>query len=640
MSLFKSKKPGSVYVIAEIGINHNGKLTEAKKLIHAAVEAGADGVKIQVRNLEEIYVTDVLNDPLKAEQGTQYLLSELRKAQLTYDDVRELAKFSQQFKVDFFATPFDIPAAHFLNELGVELFKIGSPDFTNLPLIHAVCSFKKPIILSTGMSNETEIAQVIEFLRGEKADFSLLHCNSTYPASPENINLRYIPVLKQTSRVKVGYSGHEQGYATTLAAVGMGAEIVERHITFDQTSSGPDHSSSLTPQQFKEMVTSIREVELSLGEAHRTCSQGELNNRLSLGKSLVAARDLPVGTVLKASDLAAKTPAKGISPLEMLRFVGHPLSKPVKKDQYLFQNDIQTQASQSAETFQINKHWGIVGRLNDFRDFIDLKPKLIEIHMTWRDLVAYRAPEGLFTQDLVVHAPEYYEDKLIDFASEDPQVKEYSFEMLRKTIESARDLNSHFKGQTDPRGPRVVVHPGGHFRHKNPNSNRQEQYRLLKKHLKQIDISGVRLLVENMPPFPWYFGGQWYNTIFMDAKEIAQFASELGWGICYDTSHALLYCNSTGVSLKEFTRDVFKHVSYLHISDAKDSTQEGLQLGMGDLTQNDLSEILGKLNVGFVPEIWQGHLNHGQGFKEALTYIEKLLKKSSAQSCSNDHDHS
>jgi N-acetylneuraminate synthase len=633
--LFKNRRPGHVYIIAEVGINHNGDIEEAKALIKAAFEAGADAAKIQVRNLQEVYTEEVLRDPLKAEQGTQYLLNELKKAQLSESDVRELAQYARQFNGDFFATPFDIKSAKFLNDLGMQLFKIGSPDFTNLPLIKTIIGFGKPLILSTGMSDEPEIEKVISILKTAGADFSLLHCNSTYPASDEDLNLRYIPKLREVSGVPVGYSGHEQGYGPTLAAVALGAEIVERHITKDRAQSGPDHRSSLSFEQFRDMVQEIRKIEVALGKAQRNSSQGEMSNRLSLAKSLVAAEDLPAGTILTEKHIAAKTPAKGVSPLEMDLFVGQTLATDLKKDQYLFTENLQKHEPEAGSDFKINRHWGIVGRLNDFRDFIALKPKLIEIHMTWRDLVSYQRPVETFSQDLVVHAPEYYQDRLIDFTSEDQKVTEYSIEMLRRTIEVARDLNQSFKGQTNPKGPRVVVHPGGHFA-KRSNSNKSEQYRLLMKRLQNIDSSGVQLLVENMPPFPWYFGGQWFNTIFMDSKEIAQFANEMGWGFCYDTSHALLYCNYAGTTLREFTKNVLDHTAYLHISDGKGSNQEGLQLGKGDLQHEDLLELLGKINVGFIPEIWQGHLNGGQGFKEALHYIENLLEKSSGRSCS-DH---
>ncbi|MGZ3690856.1 MAG: N-acetylneuraminate synthase family protein [Pseudobdellovibrio sp.] len=639
MSKWKNRNKNSVYVIAEVGINHNGDMQEAKDLIKLAYEAGADAAKIQVRNLEEIYTKSVLKDPLLAEQGTQYLLTELKKAHLTYDNVRELFDYSSELDIDFFATPFDIKSAHFLNELGVDLFKIGSPDFSNLPLIKTVSSFGKPVILSTGMSDEDEIERVIKFLKSSKADFSLLHCNSTYPASYEDINLRYIPVLKEVSGVEVGYSGHEQGYGPTLASLGLGARIIERHITKDRAQSGPDHSSSLTAAEFKKMVSTIREVELSLGEPRRTRSQGELNNKLSLAKSLVASKDLKKGTVITYEDLVAKTPAKGISPLELDNIIGKRLARDVSQDDYVYYQDFLGNEQESRSAYQINQHWGIVGRLNDFRDYIDLKPKLIEIHMTWRDIFSYKPTEETFSQDLVVHAPEYYQDRLIDFSTDDKEVTEYSIEMLRKTIDIARDLNKSFKGQTDSRGPRVVVHPGGHFSAQQ-KSNKSEQYRLLKKNLKNIDSSGVRLLVENMPPYPWYFGGQWYNSIFMDAKEIAQFAEDMSWHVCYDTSHALLYCNSVGISLSQFTKDILKHTGYLHLSDAKGTTEEGLQLGKGNLKPEEIAELLSSINVGFIPEIWQGHLNRGEGFKEALCYLEVLLNKSSGKTCTNpSHSH-
>ena len=172
-----------VYIIAEIGINHNGDLNTAKRLVTAAVQSGANGVKFQVRDLASIYTDAVLLDPLKAEQGTQYLLDQLKKTLLTFDQIQDLYYFSQQYDVDFFATPFDKKSAAFLNELGIKLFKIGSPDFTNLPLIEYVASFGKPIILSTGMATEDEIEVVSQYLKSINADFSLLHCSSTYPAA-------------------------------------------------------------------------------------------------------------------------------------------------------------------------------------------------------------------------------------------------------------------------------------------------------------------------------------------------------------------------------------------------------------------------------------------------------------------------
>jgi sialic acid synthase SpsE/endonuclease IV len=631
------RKFSGVYVIAEVGINHNGDMEEAKALIRAAAEAGANGVKIQVRHLESIYTKSVIEDSLKAEQGTQYLLNELKKAQLTFEQVEELFDYSKRFDADFFATPFDVTSARFLADLGVELFKVGSPDMTNLPLLSAIATFGKPVIVSTGMSDESEIDQVASFLRERNVDFALLHCNSTYPASNDTINLLFLRAMKDRWRVRTGYSGHEEGYAPTLAAVALGAEIIERHITSDRTQSGPDHRASLTPADFAAMVSNIRAIEQALGQPQRLISQGERSNRLSLGKSLVAARDLPAGTFLKEQDIAAKSPAKGVSPLQLDRFVERALARDVKADDYLFLEHLEATSGGPEKAIRIDKRWGVVGRLNDFREYLELKPDLMEIHLTWRDLFRYEATKEYFDQELVVHAPEYFEDRLIDFASPDPKVTEYSIEMLRRTVDVARDLAPRFKGLTDSRGPRVVVHPGGHFS-KPTLSNKAEQYQLLKKRLREIDSEGVRLLVENMPPRPWYFGGQWFNTIFMDGREVAQFAEDMGWGICFDTSHAGLYCNLAGIDFADCTRSVLDHIAYLHISDARGVTEEGLQIGEGEIDFEQFFSIVSRIDTGFIPEIWQGHLNGGQGFKDALHTLEKIVHKVGAQSCS-EHTH-
>jgi N-acetylneuraminate synthase len=178
-----------------------------------------------------------------------------------------------------------------------------------------------------------------------------------------------------------------------------------------------------------------------------------------------------------------------------------------------------------------------------------------------------------------------------------------------------------------------VVHPGGHFAAKT-ETNKDDQYRRLMRNLRSVNSDGVRVLVENMPPFPWYFGGQWTNTIFLDAAEVAQFAREMQWGICYDTSHAQLYCAHVGMSLLDFTRKIIDCVQYLHISDAKGVTHEGLQIGEGEIDFPQLFALLANVNPGFIPEVWQGHLDGGRGFKDALGKIESLLAKSSGLSCS------
>lgn len=634
-SLIGENQP--TYVIAEIGINHNGSHEIANALMEKAAECGADAVKVQLRDLNSIYTESVLKNSLTAEHSTQYLLNELRNCDLEISFFEELHKKSSTLGLDFLATPFDLKSVEFLKGLDLPAFKIGSPDFTNLKLIDSLASFDKPLILSTGMSTEAEIDQVINHLNSLEIQYALLHCNSTYPASFEDLNLNFIKRLELMCKRTVGYSGHEKGFIPTLTAVALGARIIERHITLSSKANGPDHSSSLEPEEFSEMVKSIRLIEKSLGQNERILNQGEQGNRIALGKSLVASLDLPKGKILEEHDLIAKSPAKGISPLHADKLVGKKLVRDLSREEFIQFEDV-NESSNGNNSFDIDKKWGIVGRLNDFDEFLDWKPKLVEIHLTWRDLTNTDLNEFVKRYDsieseLVVHAPEYYEDKLIDFATDQSNVLDYSFEMLERTIDLSRKLSPIFKGTDQNLGPKIVVHPGGHFEYLK-ETNRPDQYKSLKKNLTSIDNEGVQLLVENMPPNPWYFGGQWYNTIFLDSKEILEFSQDSKLNVCFDTSHALLYCNQAKKSLNRFAKDLTQKVKHLHISDGAGTTQEGLQLGEGDLRLDHLFQIMQSVDSGFVPEIWQGHLNRGKGFKTALRKIEKLLMgKMSTRGC-------
>ena len=230
------------------------------------------------------------------------------------------------------------------------------------------------------------------------------------------------------------------------------------------------------------MVLDIRQIEDALGDEKRIFNQGEQVNRIALGKSLVFSRNMEIGEKITSSDLVSKTPAKGVSPLELENFIGKVLNKKVLKDDYIHFEDISIQ-EQKSMSFDIDKNWGIVGRLNDFEDYLEWKPKLVEIHLTWRDLTQFNLEDlenkfSSYDQDLVVHAPEYYKDKLIDFATRDASVLDYSIEMLEKTVELAKSLGSKFKGVCRSNGPKVVVHPGGHFESR-LETNKTDQYKAL-----------------------------------------------------------------------------------------------------------------------------------------------------------------
>ena len=231
-------------------------------------------------------------------------------------------------------TPWDVPSVDLLEEFDVPAYKIASADFTNWPLIQRVVDTGKPVILSTGMSPEAEVAEITSRLKERKAVFALLHCNSTYPAPFSDINLNWMPKLKAYSSV-VGYSGHERGTAVSLGAVGMGAKIIERHLTLDRNMEGPDHAASLEPSEFRDLVKGIRELESALGDgSERKISQGEMINRENLSKSLVASKPLDKGHILEEDDFLVRSPGLGLSPLRIHDLLGKPLLRQMEFEDY------------------------------------------------------------------------------------------------------------------------------------------------------------------------------------------------------------------------------------------------------------------------------------------------------------------
>src|SRR4051812_48945245 len=250
------------YVIAEVGINHNGDLRIAKELVDAAVSAGADAVKFQKRKLRETYREELIDQPRHGEQGLQYIVPLLIEFELSDDEFRDLFEHCRRRGITALCTPWDRGSVDFLETCNLAGYKIGSPDLTNFPLIEYVAGTRRPMLLSTGMSTEEEVRRTLAFLEHCGAEYGLFHCVSTYPAAPEEINLRFMERLREWSGGRVGPSGHDDGISISLAAVAMGARLLERHLTLDRTMRGPDPTASLEPAQFAEQVRAIREVEL------------------------------------------------------------------------------------------------------------------------------------------------------------------------------------------------------------------------------------------------------------------------------------------------------------------------------------------------------------------------------------------
>jgi len=336
---------GRVLIIAEAGVNHNGSLELALRLVDAAAEAGADAVKFQSFKADKVASAQAA----KADYQTRTTgagesqLEMLRRLELTETDHQVIAARCLERGIRFLSTPFDEESADLLHRLGVELFKIPSGEITNTPLLRHVASLGHPLVISTGMADLEEVRECVEVVRRAGAtDITLLHCVTEYPAPVDQINLRAMATMRSAFGLPVGYSDHSEGIEIALAATALGACVIEKHFTLDRNLPGPDHKASLEPSELAAMVRGIRVVERALGDGIKRAAPCERANRDVARRSVVVLRDLPSGAVLADSDLGARRPGTGITPSRIPELVGQILSQPVEAGTLLRMEDLQS----------------------------------------------------------------------------------------------------------------------------------------------------------------------------------------------------------------------------------------------------------------------------------------------------------
>lgn len=327
-----------VFIIAEAGVNHNGDINIAKKLVDEAVLAGADAVKFQTFKAENL----VCRNASKAEyqldttdkDETQFDM--LKKLELTEKMHVELIDYCKNRDIMFLSTPFDIDSLHYLVNLGLDIIKIPSGEITNYPLLREVGKTKKKVILSSGMSTLNEIKNAKRVLMefGCK-DLIILHCNTEYPTPYQDVNLKAMNTIREELGVRVGYSDHTQGITVPIAAVALGAEVIEKHFTLNRNMIGPDHRASLEPDELKEMIRAIRNVEASLGDGVKKPSESEKKNIEIARKSIVAKCNIAKGTLLNGENLTTKRPGIGISPMEWNCVIGQKAKRDFDMDEMI-----------------------------------------------------------------------------------------------------------------------------------------------------------------------------------------------------------------------------------------------------------------------------------------------------------------
>lgn len=339
-----------VFIIAEAGVNHNGKIDLAFKLIDEAAQAGANAVKFQTFKSE-----NVVSKTASRAQYQQRNMSEIEESQLEmikrlemqFDDFIKLKHYCDTVGIQFLTTPFDAESADFVENL-VAIYKIPSGEITNLPFLKQIAQKGKPIILSTGMSYLDEVDVAVRTIVQNQSEIqsafpplTLLHCTTNYPCPFDEVNLRAIQTLQQAFQLPVGYSDHTMGTEVPVAAVALGAVVIEKHFTLDRSMQGPDHKASLEPDELKQMVKEIRNIETALGDGIKRPNQSEMEIMQVVRKSLVASCALDAGTVLSHEMIAIKRPATGISPADLKKVLGLKINKCKAQDEVIEWQDLQ-----------------------------------------------------------------------------------------------------------------------------------------------------------------------------------------------------------------------------------------------------------------------------------------------------------
>lgn len=328
----------AVTIIAEIGVNHNGDIELAKRMALKAKECGADIVKFQTAKMEEL-LTEYAEKASYQSKNTgndESQMEMLKKILLSYEEFKELENFCKEHDICFLSTPFDCQSINFLNNFHMPFWKVPSGEITNYPYLVDIAKTRKKVVMSTGMSNLQEISEAIKVLKDNgTTEIVLLQCNTQYPTQYEDVNLNVMQTLREKFGVEVGYSDHTKGIEVPIAAVALGAVIIEKHFTLDCAMKGPDHKASIEPEEFSKMVKAIRNVEKALGSSEKKVTPSEEENIAVARKSIVASRDIKKGEIISDKNITAKRPGTGVSPMDWNSFIGKRANKNYKKDEMI-----------------------------------------------------------------------------------------------------------------------------------------------------------------------------------------------------------------------------------------------------------------------------------------------------------------
>lgn len=604
-------------VLAEIGINHDGDMSKARRLIEAAKYAGCEGIKFQYRNVNRAYSYSA------NEIGDEIILTQIRRTYLDSNQILDLKNFAQSIGIRAGISFFTVEdLSDFSNLAGnFDFFKIPSAEMMNTELIHALLDTGKMVYISVGMHQESQIESIFSKLSNYR-NWIPMHCISNYPVADHNASLGYIQYLKTKWKREVGYSSHDECWENNLVALSLGASVIERHITESPGDLGLDHSSSSTKEDFIKIVEYANKIDdLIKGNIPRIPNQGELLNKQNLGRSFYAKRSMKPGSIVRLQEFSYRSPQTGLGFEEASSYEGLPLVRPIEVGTVLTSNHVQTSAVKvSDENLKLARalQISLPVRLTDYHLIRESLPiGKYEFHLSYKEVNSgFTEFETESTDKFSVHLPDYIDSTtLIDPFSKNKEIQNTSHECIRRVTEFAEKLAK----ETSSNVPVVASFAG-------IGMERNSYYTKVAKLFDEYSSDQVALSLQWLPPFAWYFGGSIKLNKMCEEVDV-NWIIDSDISVTLDTSHLILGKNYFEFDALGIIEKLLPNIIHWHISDAIGADGEGMQLGDGgEESKRIIAKSLSQNRMKVI-EVWQGHFNNLKGFKEAINRLPTLVEE-------------
>lgn len=601
-------------IIAEIGINHDGEISKAKELIDSASRAGCHAIKFQYRNTDRMYSMDA------REIGDEIIHSELKKSRISIEDILKLSNYAKDLDLEVGISCFTVDDFRDF-EYSLESFdflKVPSVELSNFELVDIMLGTGKMTYISLGAHSEAEIESSLNRISSQ-TNWIPMHCISNYPTALHNAKLGYISLLQDKWKRPVGFSSHDDYWELTVAALTLGAQVIERHITYSKDADGLDHSTSSTHEEFSRLCMIASEIDQALlGNFARTPNQGELLNRQNLGRSYYAKNDLQIGDSILFENFDYRNPQIGLTNSEFKTSLAKKIVRPLKKGAPLSRSHIEESLDELSESDLArirSLNISLPVRLHDYSEISAAIPiNAYEFHLSFEEVANGISDFAVNPKDAFsVHIPDYLDSNtLMDPFSSDQTVRSRSLESIDQVMEFASELSDKTKKDIPIVGSFTGI-----------GMAKSDFYQNLNSLLDSRRTRGIILTAQWLPPFAWYFGGSIkleHLTGFADLKYIEQYGIPLTMDVC----HLLLGTYGNQEAFLEIWGTAFPFIKHVHVADALGLDGEGVQIGEGKLKNPRIIQPVLQNNLIKVLEVWQGHLDNYSGFKRGLLALSKI----------------